>query len=444
MKRWKIVYDTYCAATEKIYAAVQPYLPYVPVCDTKRDEAYNCVLTSLDPKTDGYEITVSKAEGESQQITITAKDEIDLLYAASDFKNVCLPSITAATGERVVDFYEHKPLCEPMRPYHLAAAPKIKRRGLWTWGHTIYDYKKYIDRMVSLKLNVLIIWNDYVPVNIEDVIACAHKNGIEIYLGFAWGWDTNCAENDISDTRPLTKKVVDTYRREYAALSCDGIYFQSFTELRQPDINGVPIADAVISFVNRTYEELLTIRPDLKLLFGIHGTSVKHRADAFRDVDPRITLVWEDLGAFPFHYSPVYLEDTAETLRLAEKLQQLPQPFGAVLKGIYHLDWSSFEHQEGPYLLGVADEETQKKAAEQRRDLHRNLQADWIKYAPFAQKMIRSFGEDSLITVLAEDGVLEQGITYPLAVYSQMLWNSDRPTEEILYEAALMPDVRFY
>jgi hypothetical protein len=39
-----------------------------------------------------------------------------------------------------------------------------------------------------LKLNQLIIWNDYMPLNVEEIIDYAHSYGIEVIFGYAWGW----------------------------------------------------------------------------------------------------------------------------------------------------------------------------------------------------------------------------------------------------------------
>ena len=112
---------------------------------------------------------------------------------------------------------------KPVEEYELVEKPKIKQRGLWTWGYVIYDYKKYIDNMVTLKFNTLIIWNDYLPVNIRDVISYAHENGVKIYLGFSWGWDTSCGERDaILHTDEISQNVVNTFEKEYLNLDCDG------------------------------------------------------------------------------------------------------------------------------------------------------------------------------------------------------------------------------
>ena len=46
-----------------------------------------------------------------------------------------------------------------------SAAPALENRGLWTWGYVIYDYRRYLDNMARLKLNMLVVWNDCAPRN---------------------------------------------------------------------------------------------------------------------------------------------------------------------------------------------------------------------------------------------------------------------------------------
>ncbi len=444
MKRWKIVYEKYCRAVEKIYSSVQEYVSYTLVCDKNEDKDYNMLFIKLDSTVDGFKIDVKEADGENQSIEIIAGDEINLLYAASDFKNIYLPYAKYKNCDNVYDFYHTKLFDDVLRPFSYTSRPRIRYRGLWTWGHTIYDYKKYIDNMVTLKMNTLIIWNDYVPVNINDVIEYAHENGVKIYLGFAWGWDTSCDKNNISDTSELTKSVVDKYKSEYADIGCDGIYFQSFTELSREDIDGINIAEAVTDFVNNTAREIYQIFPNLSLLFGLHATSVKNRLDVFKKLDSRISIIWEDMGAFPYHNSSDGTENFAETLKLNRKVQEMRQGgFGAVLKGNYRLDWGNFEHQSGPYIMGVCDKKELKRRTDEIKPLLKKIQADWIINAKWAHELIKDFSEDSMITVLAEDGMFEEILSYPVALYAQMMWDSSKSIEEIMHTVAQMPNVDF-
>lgn len=49
----------------------------------------------------------------------------------------------------------------------------------------------------------------------------------------------------------------------------------------------------------------------------------------------------------------------------------------------------------------------------------------------------------TLVSALVEDGVFDEKVWLPVAVYSEILWNPNRSIEEIITEKALIPDVYF-
>lgn len=440
MKRWKMVYDTYYKAADRVYATVQPFLKYSLVCG-EADDTHHLITLRLDPAMEGHSIRVYTDQNGQQHIDLLAADEIGLQYAAVDFRNKYVPFARSSHLNGAV----FHPFEEPMPDYFLETKPKIKERGLWTWGFVIYDYKKYIDNMVTLKLNTLIIWNDHVPDNIADVIEYAHANGVKLYLGFAWGWDQDCKDCMALDRAALARGVVETYETQYAHLGCDGIYFQSFTELQTEDVNGENIAKAVTDFVNRTGGILLERYPDLRLLFGLHAPSVKNRLEVIAKVDPRIAIIWEDLGSFPYHYEPSKIEDFKETFALTERVRDLRKTggFGAVLKGLTSLNWTTFEHQEGNFLLGVSGADHIDTRKPDRMHILRYIQSYWLRNAKYALETIRAYPADAMVTVLNEDYLFEQYCGLPMALYAEMLWDPDRETEDILCETAMMPDIDF-
>ena len=79
--------------------------------------------------------------------------------------------------------------------------------------------------MVKCKLNTLIVWNDYLPLNIKEVLDYCHANGVKLYLGYAWGWDVSLTVCDtISKLDEIGPQVIKDFKEQYAALGCDGIY----------------------------------------------------------------------------------------------------------------------------------------------------------------------------------------------------------------------------
>ena len=443
---WVIVYEKYCKAVDMVVAAVEPYLNYGISCKRTEPENKSVIYIGFDKSLDdGFHIKVGKAENEIQRIEITAPDEVNLMYAAVDFKNVYLPYARNFHNTAPI-FYFNELFNKPMKEYDVISKPKIKDRGIWTWGYVIYDYKSFVDNMVKCKLNTLIVWNDYLPLNIKEVLDYCHENGVKLYLGYAWGWDVSLAVCDtISKLDEIGPQVIKDFKEQYAELGCDGIYFQSFTEVGTEDINGKPVAETVTEFVNDIGGKILAEYPDLKLLFGLHATSVNKKLDIIKNVDDRISIIWEDAGSFPYHYVPEKIEGFEETVDFTRKIRDLREDgeFGVVLKGVTCLNWMKFKHQKGEFVLGEASKQFIKNRTQFKRELLRYIQAYWIRNGKYCHDIIKEFKADSMVTMLCEDGMFEDVLNYPMAIFSEMLWNPDRPTEDILCEAALRSDVDF-
>mgnify|MGYP002617769290 FL=1 len=448
MEKWVIVYEKECEAKERTVKIMSEKLcckPEVYSADSAGEDIWSENIIYIGFCGKGIEVSVkdNACGKEKQIIKILGENEAMLLYAVSEFENKYIPIAEYANTHSMP--YYLKPAFEGKVPeYDFKSVPKIKRRGFWSWGYVIYDYKKYIDIMVNLKLNTLIIWNDFVPENVDEVISYAHKNGIYIYLGFAWGWNTaDAAMTDISDLAPLTESVVETYKKDFAHLPVDGIYFQSFTETAKADIGGKNIAERVTEFVNETAAKIFEISPKLQLMFGLHATSVKDDIDKLAALDERIDIIWEDCGSFPYAYLASDVRNFEETKRFSKQLQESKNGFGAVLKGLICLDWGTFKHQRGVFVLGENDEEFIKNKFEEKRRVWKYVQGFWLKNARFAQSIISDFKEDSVITALCEDGAIENGIPFPVALMAELMWDADRSLDKLIEETALRPDVIF-
>lgn len=399
----------------------------------------------------GYRLKVGKSpyEEKNQAILLIGSTALDLLYGAVDFEHQYLVYAKNADTTTPV-YYFHRLFEEPMKEYERCSAPAVRDRALWTWGYVIYDYKRYIDHMVRLKLNMLIIWNDFPPVNADDLVEYAHANGIKVIWGFAWGWDTNCLAIDLSDLDGMSDGIVAYYEKNYAGLKGDGIYFQSFTETSEEKSGDVLIAEAVTTLVNETSRKLWERHPGLELQFGLHATSVKTKTEYLKKVHPDITIVWEDCGAFPYHYIPKNLEGFRETQTLTDTIMNLrgeQEKYAVVLKGMCCLDWTRFVHQPGPFVLGEQSGEFVRKRAEEKRAIWKYVQAYWMRNAEAARTIIRQLtnqsGGETMISALVEDGMLEEKIWFPVALYAQMLWDGTTDTPDLLAEVAQWDDVSF-
>lgn len=273
----------------------------------------------------------------------------------------------------------------------------FEARSIFAWGHAINDYRSFISDMARQGLNQLILWNDFAPLNAHDIVEYAHSFGIEIIWGYAWGW----SENACSKTTDLSKEalarlkaeVLKQYDEIWQGLG-DGIYFQSFTEMRKDNIGGVNIAEAVTDFVNEVAEELYKRDPRLHLQFGLHATSVKDHADAIARVDKRIEILWEDCGAFPYAYvpAPSSEEEFESAFDFTERIINLRPgaPVGLVFKGFATLDWTNghFVHQRGRFILGENTPGLMENDRHLRADAWRAFSAGWARYGEYARRMI--------------------------------------------------------
>ena len=196
--------------------------------------------------------------------------------------------------------------------------------------------------------------------------------------------------------------------------------------------------------------------PDLEIQFGLHATSVREKLEYISKVDPRVRIIWEDCGAFPFSYVPEYVEgydDFEGTCSFVEKLTNLRtggsvrDRFGVVLKGFTCLDWRCFEHQQGRFVLGVSSEQMQKKNVRRKERIWKYVQAHWFSNADKAFEVIRFMqkdtGGDLCITALVEDGMFENKLYFPVALYAQMLWDCSADLKGMTTEVAQRSWVTF-
>lgn len=379
-------------------------------------------------------------------VVIAGSDEHGVLYGCMDFYHQYVTKFEFPNTDRYcINIFE-----DALPDFEIASFPSVKNRGLWTWGHVIYDYRGYIDNMVKLKMNALVIWNDFVPVNAKDMVAYAHECGIKIIWGYAWGWDTDCAQFSEADTKKLSRDIFRKYEEEYAPLGGDGIYFQSYTELNVQELNGRIIADSVTEFVNDTAALFFEKYPDLELQFGLHATSVNENLQFIKNVNPKIRIVWEDCGAFPFAYLPSDVQNFNETADFAKQLAVLrgkDDKFGAVTKGFTKLDWYAFRHPQGPMHIGVSSDFVKQNRKERKQKTWKYLQAYWLTNADKALETVRVLSEcknrDLWITPLVEDGMFEEEIMYPVALFAEMLWDCNKPLPQIMRETALRSYVKF-
>ncbi len=376
-------------------------------------------------------------------VIITAREERYLYRAAAVFLDDYCEKYAPLHGGmrlRCELFKEELPegvICRSVR---------TETRSIFAWGHAINDYRAYIRDMARLGLNQLILWNDYAPLNARDIVEYAHSFGIEVIWGYAWGWsDGHCEKMknlDDATLEKLKKDVLRQYDEIWRGLG-DGIYFQSFTEIKADNIGGRQIAAVVTDFVNDVASELYKRDPKLHLQFGLHAMSVKTHAEEIARVDKRIEILWEDIGAFPYAYVPAASgeEEFLSVLDFTENIIKHREgaPIGLVFKGFATLDWTrgKFVHQAGNYILGENTKALMENDCKLRSDAWRAFSAGWIRYGNYAKRMAEHILKLTNGRVnLCMAGLFDGGIWLPEAICTEIFEDPEESFNEILSRVA--------
>ena len=325
----------------------------------------------------------------------------------------------------------------------MSGAPAIDYRGIWTWGYAIYDYRRFFDSMARLKMNMVTIWNNTVPLNASEVIAYAHAQGIRVIMGFHWGWGRNeLSLADADDRRRTREEVVGTYTEQYASLDLDGIYFQTLTEHTRTEQEDRSTASLACEWVNEIASALFSIEPDLYVQFGLHAPSIRQHYADLEPLDRRITIVWEDVDGLPYSYNLGPEETSDESAQRAiDYTSQLVHlrpgvEFGMVPKGWTTLKWRDFH---GPYVLGEGDAGSIRALLRQRESMRKFLERRWLQHYPKAASFYRELLDlkpaGTLVTGLVEDGMIEEAIPLSVALFAETLWDPFEDDAGILRRA---------
>lgn len=447
--RYDIVYGEYKGpekrAIELLYETLCEFVPYIPEMYEGKPSSPNIPIfigtKSSNPSVAEKLSSINLSEDEiyykvaDEYIIISGGSALSVFYAACSFCDDYLPKARRRTLGH--PFFV-KPFIDKMPEAEHRSSPAVKERGLWTWGHVIYDYKTYIKNLARLKMNKITIWNDCPPLNAREIVDYAHSFGVKVFWGYSWGWDEHLDIRSEELMRQWGKAAVDSYKNGYADTGCDGIYYQMFTEQKTDTQDGVNIAEYAVKWTNYIASEIYKLYPDLKIEFGLHATSVKNHLDKIAKTDDRIYIVWEDCGAFPYHYNAFDTADYDETLAFSEKIAALREGkrFGAVLKGASWLDWSCFAHQKTPFILGMNGEREIAEKATLRRDIYRYQESAWLQNGEKAYSVIKLLAEktkgDCTLSDLVEDGLFDRHIYLPNALFAEMCWDVASPYDEIL------------
>lgn len=482
-KRWILIADNYFGFEQKgidmLYGAVSELLHYVLITkdakgltdtdiaennliivgklgsNTYLNECGSKKITNTPSKSEGYSIFVGESVfcKDNQMIVIEGYDEAGVLYGCVDFCNKYLGEEIFKNKDIWTDKTFTAPFEDKLNPWSISTASEIKRRAIWTWGHVIYDYRKFFENMAKIRLNEVVIWNDVLPINAKQVVEYAHSLNIKVIWGFSWGWGVVCSdilESYSKETlETLKRSVIEQYEKDYLPTNADGIYFQSFTELQQDFVGDKCVAELVTELVNEISGALLEKYPTLEIQFGLHATSVKKQLDHIKKVDKRFRIVWEDCGSFPYEYYADRVDNFEETLAFTSDILRLRgenEKFGIVAKGTLKLDWQNFEHFSGPYILGERNENYIKERQISKNKIWKLQQADWLKNAEYARRIVLEIANnssDSVVQALVEDAMFENEIMLPIALFAEMLWTPKTDGLNLIGTVAKYPCVNF-
>ena len=471
--RWRILCDRWDDrrrfALEELYGALQACVPYTPVClpgYENYDEPVSSIIVGTadfaplarlagagfyTPQTalQGYSIRVAAHPSRDGHMlaVIQGADDAGVQNGVADFLNLYVYGEARYTG--YIYNGRKKLFLEEMPAFEKKSAPLIQNRGLWTWGHVIGDYRGYIDNMARWKMNTLIIWNDHAPLNAADVVRYAHERGVRIVWGYSWCWGEKVDPTSREDLAYWKKRVVEVYEREYAPLGGDGVYFQTFTETSEQDMGGRSIADMAVEWVNEMSGALLERHPGLWLQFGLHASSIRDRAHVMANIDPRITIVWEDAGEFPYSYEPALQAGADQTRAYNQQLLALrgeEERFGAVLKGFALINWvTEFEHQQGPYMMGTWPKAKLDAWAQDKKYYFDYARSYWFEHAEKLRDLVRDCAAANIaectLTALVEDSAWEVCQWQAVCLFAEILWNGDDTTEAIRRVVSQHPGV---
>jgi hypothetical protein len=342
--------------------------------------------------------------------------------------------------------------------FSLTEAPVVENRGLWTWGYVIYDYRRFLDNMARLKMNRLTVWNDVPPVNCRQFIEYAHSRGIKVILGFSWGYALAKLDPANPEHLRLVKEnVLKDYDQHYQHLGMDGIYFQTFTEQSSTMIGEKSIASLARDWVNDISRALLERRPDLRVEWGLHASSIQGHYLDLKGLDARIAIMWEDAGDLPFSYDPetpshhgnADRDETATdaTLDYAMKLATFRPggEFAMCAKGWIQMRWQTESEPHGSFIIGERAHEFIRDRLQERQPRWDYVNAKWAANYPvalrFYRKIRKATSDPMTVVGLVEDGLFEEQIQLSTALLGEMLWNPDRDDGQVL-EAAMNPYYR--
>ena len=108
------------------------------------------------------------------------------------------------------------------------------------------------------------------------------------------------------------------------------------------------------------------------------------------------------------------------------------------------MDWTKFEHQSGPYIMGMASEELIEDDISMLTPIWKYFQSEWMNNGKrvwdFTRKICAETGTNLNLCIA---GALDGAIWFPQALCAEIMWNSSESYETILDRVSKKSCVKF-
>ena len=105
----------------------------------------------------------------------------------------------------------------------------------------------------------------------------------------------------------------------------------------------------------------------------------------------------------------------------------------------------NFEHFEGEYILGERSREYRRERALAKDKIWKTVQGGWIRNAELVRRTVEIMAknQNAVVEALVEDAMLEEKIAFPVALFSELLWDPSADTGSLIEQISKFPSVSF-